>query len=117
VAYFLNRSARLTERLISQLFDSSETRLARILLQLSNRGGGRDPIVVRNLNQETLAQMIGTSRSRTNYFMNKFRELGYIRYDGYNYIVVHDSLLRVLSRKNRVATPEGRYGRADLPFN
>ena len=92
---FLHRSVRLTERLISQLFDSSEQRLARILLLLSNYGArGRRTAVVRDLGQEALAQMIGTSRSRVNYFMNKFRDLGYIDYRGD--IVVHCSLLNVV---------------------
>lgn len=95
LAYFLRRSVRLTERLVSQLFDSSELRLARILLLLSNYGKrGRRTVVIRNLDQEALAQMIGTSRSRVNYFMNKFRDLGYIDYDGE--IVVHSSLLNVV---------------------
>jgi CRP/FNR family transcriptional regulator, cyclic AMP receptor protein len=107
VTYFLNRSARLTERLISQFFDSSESRLARILLQLSNHGDQRGPIAIRNLDQEALAQLIGTSRSRTNYFMNKFRDLGHIRYDGANYIVVHDSLSQVVSHETRGGAIEG----------
>lgn len=105
VTYFLGRTARLTERLISQFFDSSERRLARILLQLSNHGG-QDSTVIRNLDQEALAQLIGTSRSRTNYFMNKFRELGYIRYDGYNSIIVNDSLSHVVSRENSAEASE-----------
>lgn len=93
--YLLRRSVRLCERLISQLFDSSEQRLARMLLLLSNHGKrGCKTVVIRNLDQEALAQMIGTSRSRVNYFMNKFRDLGYIDYDGD--IVVHGSLLNVV---------------------
>jgi CRP/FNR family transcriptional regulator, cyclic AMP receptor protein len=95
LTYFLNRTVRLTERLISQLFDSSEQRLARILLLLSNYGkNGRRAVIIRNLDQEALAQMIGTSRSRVNHFMNKFRDLGYIDYRGD--IVVHSSLLNVV---------------------
>jgi CRP/FNR family transcriptional regulator, cyclic AMP receptor protein len=94
-AYFLQRSVRLTERVISQLFDTSEQRLARMLLLLSNYGKtGRRAVVIRNLDQEALAQMIGTSRSRVNHFMNKFRDLGHIDYDGD--IVVHSSLLNVV---------------------
>ena len=108
VIYFLERSARLTERLISQLFDPSEIRLARILLQLSNHGGDRGSMVIYNLDQEALAQLIGTSRSRTNYFMNKFREMGHIHYDGYNYIVVRDSLLQVVPHEISDAASEGR---------
>ncbi len=106
ITYLLERSARLTERLISQLFDPSEIRLARVLLQLANHGSERSPIVIRNLDQEALAQLIGTSRSRTNYFMNKFRELGYVRYDGYNYIVVHDSLSQAVSHETFAASTE-----------
>jgi CRP/FNR family transcriptional regulator, cyclic AMP receptor protein len=112
IIYLLERSARLTERLISQLFDPSEIRLARILLQLSNHGSERGSIVIRNLDQEALAQLIGTSRSRTNYFMKKFREMGYIRYDGYNYIVVHGSLLQALSHEPSAAST-GRNHRLD----
>ncbi len=108
ITYFLERSARLTERLISQCFDSSEIRLARILLQLSNHGGEQGPIVIRNLDQEALAQLIGTSRSRTNYFMNKFRNLDYIRYDGYNYIIVHDLLSQFVSRETPMQVAEER---------
>lgn len=96
LGYFLHRGARLTDRLISQLFDSSEQRLARILLLLSNYGArGRGPAIIRDLDQEALAQMIGTSRSRVNYFMNKFRGLGYIDYSAD--IMVHRSLLNVVS--------------------
>lgn len=113
VTYFLERSARLTERLISQFFDSGENRLARILLQLSNHGSESGSTVIRNLDQEALAQLIGTSRSRTNYFMNKFRDLGHIRYDGYNYIIVHGSLSQILSRESRGETPEGLNNRSD----
>ena len=113
VTYFLNRSARLTERLISQFFDSSESRLARVLLQLSNYGSERGPTVIRNLDQEALSLLIGTSRSRTNYFMNKFRELDYIRYDGNNYVVVHDSLSEVVSRERRTEAYQGLSDRPD----
>ncbi len=112
VTHFLNRSARLTERLIRQFFDTSETRLACILLQLSNHGCERGPTVIRNLGQEALAQLIGTSRSQTNYFMNKFRGLGHIRYDHYNYIVVHESLSQVVSRES-MAARKGLNGRID----
>jgi CRP/FNR family transcriptional regulator, cyclic AMP receptor protein len=88
----LKKVSRLREGQISQLFDSSEKRLARALLLLANQG--RDdgaPNVVRNVDQEALAQMIGTTRSRVNVFMNKFRRLRYIDYDG-NVIVVHRAL-------------------------
>ncbi len=105
ITYFLERSARLTERLISQLFDPSEMRLARILLQLSNHGSERGQTIIRNLDQEALAQLIGTSRSRANYFMKKFCEMGYIHYSGYNYVVVHDSLLQAVSHEVPGAHP------------
>ena len=99
LAYFLDRTVRLTERLVSQHFDSCELRLARILLLLANYGTeGRPTTVIRNLDQEALAQMIGTSRSRVNYFMNKFRDLGFIDYNGQ--IVVYSSLLNVLRHGN-----------------
>jgi CRP/FNR family transcriptional regulator, cyclic AMP receptor protein len=82
VTVALQSSVRLRESLISQLFDSSEIRLARILLLLAGYGTpGCEPAVIRNIDQEALAQMVGTTRSRVNYFMNKFRKLGYIDYD------------------------------------
>ena len=111
--YFLNRSARLAERLVSLFFDSSETRLARLLLQLSNHDGERGPSVIRNLDQEALAELIGTSRSRTNYFMNRFRDLGHIRYDGYSYIVVHSSLLQVIAHENPIKASKDLDDRLD----
>lgn len=96
VKYALSRTARLTDRLLSQLIDSSEQRLARLLLFLADyeKNGGKGT-VIGNLDQELLAQMIGTTRSRVNFFMNKFRDLGYIDYNGD--IVVHGSLSRILS--------------------
>lgn len=91
LAYVLNRVGRLRDSLISQLTDTSERRLARILLQLSNYGqAGRNGTIIRNVDQEALAQMVGTTRSRINQFMNKFRRLGYINYNGE--IVVQGSL-------------------------
>jgi CRP/FNR family transcriptional regulator, cyclic AMP receptor protein len=81
--------------LVDQLFNSSEKRLARILLLLANFGkeGKPEPIIAK-ISQETLAEMIGTTRSRVSFFMNKFRELGFVKYNGY--IEVHSSLLDVV---------------------
>jgi CRP/FNR family cyclic AMP-dependent transcriptional regulator len=92
VAYLLTRNSRIEEDLIDQLFNSSERRLARMLLLLANFGkeGSPQPISP-NISQETLAEMIGTTRSRVSHFMNKFRKLGLIDYNGH--IEVHNSLL------------------------
>jgi CRP/FNR family transcriptional regulator, cyclic AMP receptor protein len=92
VAYLLTRNSRIEEDLIDQLFNSSERRLARMLLLLANFGkdGSPQPISL-NISQETLAEMIGTTRSRVSHFMNKFRKLGLIDYNGH--IEVHNSLL------------------------
>jgi CRP-like cAMP-binding protein len=84
--------------LIDQLFNSSEKRLARILLLLANFGKeGRPEPIAAKISQETLAEMIGTTRSRVSFFMNKFRELGLIDYNGH--IEVHSSLLDVVLRE------------------
>ena len=92
VAYLLTRNSRIEEDLIDQLFNSSERRLARMLLLLANFGkeGAPQPISP-NINQETLADMIGTTRSRVSHFLNKFRKLGFITYNGH--IEVNNSLL------------------------
>jgi CRP/FNR family transcriptional regulator, cyclic AMP receptor protein len=92
MAYLLTRNSRIEEDLIDQLFNSSERRLARLLLLLANFGkeGSPQPISP-TISQETLAEMIGTTRSRVSYFMNKFRKLGLISYNGH--IEVHNSLL------------------------
>jgi CRP/FNR family transcriptional regulator, cyclic AMP receptor protein len=92
LAYLLTRNSRIEEDLIDQLFNSSEKRLARLLLLLAHFGkeGGPQPINP-NISQETLADMIGTTRSRVSFFMNKFRKLGLIDYNGH--IEVHNSLL------------------------
>lgn len=97
IAYLLSRNSRIEDDLIDQLFNSSERRLARLLLLLANFGqdGGAQPIAV-NLSQETLAEMIGTTRSRVSFFMNKFRKKGYIDYNGH--IEVHRSLLDAVLR-------------------
>ena len=92
MSYLLTRNSRIEEDLIDQLFNSSERRLARLLLLLANFGkeGSPQPISP-NISQETLAEMIGTTRSRVSHFMNKFRKLGLISYNGH--IEVHSSLL------------------------
>lgn len=95
MSYLLNRSSRIEEDLIDQLFNSSEKRLARLLLLLANFGKeGRPEPIVGNFSQETLAEMIGTTRSRVSFFMNKFRKLGFIEYNGK--LEVHNSLLNVV---------------------
>ena len=95
MAYLLTRNSRIEEDLIDQLFNSSEKRLARLLLLLANFGkeGKPEPIIAK-ISQETLAEMIGTTRSRVSFFMNKFRKLGFIDYNGG--IHVHTSLLNVV---------------------
>jgi CRP/FNR family transcriptional regulator, cyclic AMP receptor protein len=95
IAYLLTRNSRIEGDLIDQLFNSSEKRLARLLLLLANFGenGNTQPIDVK-ITQETLAEMIGTTRSRVSYFMNRFRKLGFINYNGT--IEVHRSLLNAV---------------------
>ena len=95
VAYLLARNIRYEEDLVDQLFNSSEKRLARILLMLAHFGKEAVPeTVVPKISQETLAEMVGTTRSRVNMFMNKFRRLGFIHYNGR--IQIHSSLLSVV---------------------
>ncbi len=95
MAYILSRNIRVEEDLIDQLFNSSEKRLARTLLLLARYGAESEPQKVRpKVSQEMLAEMIGTTRSRVNFFMNKFRKLGFIRYNGG--LHVHSSLLSVV---------------------
>ena len=102
MAYLLTRNGRIEEDLVDQLFNSSEKRLARLLLLLANFGKDGPPQpVLAPISQETLAEMIGTTRSRVSYFMNKFRKLGLIDYNGK--IKVHNSLLNaVLHDKPRI---------------
>lgn len=96
IAHMLNRNARLEADLVDQLFNSSEKRLARALLLLARYGKGDAPQqVLPKVSQETLAEMVGTTRSRVNFFLNKFRRLGFIQYDGGNFTVNH-SLLTVV---------------------
>jgi CRP/FNR family cyclic AMP-dependent transcriptional regulator len=95
IAHLLTRSLRIEADLIDQLFNSSEKRLARLLLLLANFGKDRKPEPISTkISQETLADMIGTTRSRVNFFMNRFRKLGFIEYNGH--IQVNSSLLNVV---------------------
>jgi CRP-like cAMP-binding protein len=96
VAYLLARNIRMQEDLIDQLFNSSEKRLARTLLLLANFGSNtrRPESVIPKISQETLAEMIGTTRSRVNFFMNRFRQLGFIEYNGS--LKIHSSLLNII---------------------
>jgi CRP/FNR family transcriptional regulator, cyclic AMP receptor protein len=97
VAYLLTRNSRIEEDLIDQLFNSSERRLARMLLLLAHFGKeGSSQTITPNISQETLADMIGTTRSRVSYFMNKFRKLGLINYNGH--IEVNTALLDAVLR-------------------
>ncbi|MGA2373869.1 MAG: Crp/Fnr family transcriptional regulator [Candidatus Sulfotelmatobacter sp.] len=96
VAYLLARNIRYEEDLVDQLFNSSEKRLARLLLLLAHFGkDGVPETVIPKISQETLAEMIGTTRSRVSFFMNRFRELGFLDYDGSG-LQVHSSLLNVV---------------------
>lgn len=95
ITHLLSRNIRIEEDLIDQLFNSSEKRLARILLLLANFGKeGKPEKVIPKISQEVLAEMIGTTRSRVSYFMNKFRKLGFIEYNGN--LEVHSSLLNII---------------------
>jgi CRP/FNR family cyclic AMP-dependent transcriptional regulator len=95
MTYLLTRNVRIEEDLVDQLFNSSEKRLARILLLLTRFGkDGQQELVVPRISQETLAEMVGTTRSRVSFFMNKFRKLGLIEYNGG--LQVHSSLLGVV---------------------
>jgi CRP/FNR family cyclic AMP-dependent transcriptional regulator len=95
VAYLLARNIRYEEELVDQLFNSSEKRLARVLLLLAHFGKeGVPETVVPKISQETLAEMIGTTRSRVSFFMNRFRKLGFIHYNGG--LQVHSSLLNIV---------------------
>jgi CRP/FNR family transcriptional regulator, cyclic AMP receptor protein len=96
ISHLLARTIRVEEDLVDQLFNSSEKRLARLLLLLANFGKeGRPEPIIAELSQETLADMIGTTRSRVSFFMNKFRRLGFIDYNGRG-LEVHSSLLNVV---------------------
>jgi CRP-like cAMP-binding protein len=94
LAHMLARNIRVEEDLVDQLFNSSEKRLARILLLLARYGKADQPLRIPKISQETLAEIVGTTRSRVNFFMNKFRDLGFIEYNGD--IKVNPSLLTVV---------------------
>jgi CRP/FNR family cyclic AMP-dependent transcriptional regulator len=94
LAHMLARNIRVEEDLVDQLFNSSEKRLARVLLLLARYGKADQPLRIPKMSQETLAEIVGTTRSRVNFFMNKFRDLGFIEYDGE--ITVNSSLLTVV---------------------
>jgi CRP-like cAMP-binding protein len=97
IAHLLGRTIRVEADLVDQLFNSSEKRLARLLLLLANFGkeGKPEPIIAK-ISQETLAEMIGTTRSRVNFFLNKFKRLGFIEYNGENPLKINSSLLSVV---------------------
>jgi CRP/FNR family cyclic AMP-dependent transcriptional regulator len=104
MAYLLTRNGRIEEDLIDQLINSSEKRLARLLLLLANFGKEGNPVSV-NISQEILAEMIGTTRLRVSFFMNRFRKLGFISYNGK--LEVHSSLLdAVLREKSQIGGEE-----------
>jgi CRP/FNR family transcriptional regulator, cyclic AMP receptor protein len=95
VAYLLTRNIRYEEDLVDQLFNSSEKRLARVLLLLAHFGkDGKPEVAIPKISQETLAEMVGTTRSRVSFFMNRFRKLGFVRYNGK--LEVHSSLLNIV---------------------
>jgi CRP-like cAMP-binding protein len=97
VAYLLSRNIRYEEDLVDQLFNSSEKRLARMLLLLAHFGkDGKPESVIPKITQQTLAEMIGTTRSRVSYFMNRFRKLGFVDYRAGDVLQVHSSLLNVV---------------------
>src|SRR5436853_3871061 len=99
ISHLLARNSRVEEDLVDQLFNSSEKRLARVLLLLANFGkDGRPEPIIAKISQETLAEMIGTTRSRVSFFMNKFRRLGFIHYNGE--LEVHNSLLNMVLNDN-----------------
>ena len=99
IAHLLARTIRVEEDLIDQLFNSSEKRLARLLLLLANFGKEGKPLpMIAKISQETLAEMIGTTPSRVSFFMNKFRKLGFIEYNGG--MKIHSSLLNMVLHDN-----------------
>ena len=105
VSFLLARNARVEEDLVDQLFNSSEKRLARVLLLMANFGKEGKPVpIIAKISQETLAQIVGTTRSQVSTFMNKFRQLGFIEYNGE--LQVHNSLLNVILHD----TPQLRRG-------
>jgi CRP/FNR family cyclic AMP-dependent transcriptional regulator len=96
LTYLLSRNMRIQEDLVDQLFNSSEKRLARVLLLMAHFGKeGKSEAVIPKISQEVLAEMIGTTRSRVSFFMNKFRKLGFLEYGG-GEVHVHSSLLNIV---------------------
>jgi CRP-like cAMP-binding protein len=113
IAHLLERNARVEEDLVDQLFNSTEKRLARVLLLMANFGKeGKPEPVMAKYDQSTLAEMIGTTRSRVSHFMNKFRDLGFISYNGH--LEVHSSLLTLLlaDQSRDVEKPKGAAGKS-----
>src|SRR6202171_1126034 len=97
VGYLLARNIRYEEDLVDQLFNSSEKRLARVLLLLAHFGKeGKPEVAIPKITQETLAEMVGTTRSRVSFFMNRFRKLGFINYQAGDELQVHSSLLNIV---------------------
>jgi CRP/FNR family transcriptional regulator, cyclic AMP receptor protein len=106
VKYLLKRNIRYQDDLVDQLFNSSEKRLARVLLLMAQFGKeGVSEMSVPRLSQETLAEMVGTTRSRVSFFMNRFRKLGFINYDAGDNLHVHSSLLNVVLHDDDAETP------------
>jgi CRP/FNR family cyclic AMP-dependent transcriptional regulator len=106
IAHILHRSLRIQADLVDQLFNSSERRLARLLLLMANFGqDGKPQPLIANIGQETLAEMIGTTRSRVSHFMNKFRKMGLIDYGHGGAIEVHKSLLNLVLHEKPHITP------------
>ena len=111
MAYLLARNIRIESDLIDHLFNSSEKRLARLLLLLANFGKEGQPLpIIAPISQETLAEMIGTTRARVSFFMNRFRRLGFINYNGH--VEVHSSLLSVVLLDDLHPGPDGAKKRA-----
>ena len=97
IRYLVTRNTRMQADLVDQLFNSSEKRLARTLLLLSQAGAnGEEASPLPRISQETLADMVGTTRSRVSFFMNRFRKMGFIEYSGFNHILVNTSLLSMV---------------------
>jgi CRP/FNR family cyclic AMP-dependent transcriptional regulator len=106
INYMLQRNIKIEADLVDQLFNSTEKRLARALLILARYGKEGEPeTIVPKISQETLADLVGTTRSRVNFFMNKFRMLGFIHYNGSG-MKIHRSLLNVCSKINEIASPD-----------
>jgi CRP/FNR family transcriptional regulator, cyclic AMP receptor protein len=111
--YLLKRNMRYQDDLVDQLFNSSEKRLARVLLLMAHFGKeGVSEMSVPRLSQETLAEMVGTTRSRVSFFMNRFRKLGFINYDVGHNLRVHSSLLNVVLHDDAL-DDESRIARGD----